>query len=257
MVVSPQHFTEVEGLRIQFRIRGDADSEPLLMLHGWGQSSLSFVGVASVLEERFRLLTPDLPGFGFSEPPPVAWGSSDYARAMAELIKIAGCESVTVLGHSRGGTIAVALAVEYPELVRKLVIVASPIVKLPPEKGVRRSSRRYSILRGVAKLMPPLRGRLLAWGQNRFGSADYRAAGPMRSTMVKVVNEDWRPALASVKVPVLLIWGTEDTEVPVRVAEEAMTELPDARLVTLDGAGHFPFLDQPDAFTEAVTSFLG
>ncbi|HEU0073492.1 MAG TPA: alpha/beta hydrolase, partial [Dehalococcoidia bacterium] len=67
----------------------------------------------------------------------------------------------------------------------------------------------------------------------------------------------WRPALAAVKAPVLLIWGTEDTEVPLRVAEEAMTELPDARLVTLEGAGHFPFLDPPEAFAEAVTSFLG
>jgi pimeloyl-ACP methyl ester carboxylesterase len=257
MAVSPQHFRDVDGLRVQFRLRGKADGEPLLMLHGWGQSSLSFVGVASALEERYRLLTPDLPGFGFSEAPPEAWGSSDYARAMAELIRIAGFESVNVLGHSRGGTIAVALAVEYPELVKKLVIVASPIVLLPPGAGVRRASLRYSMLRGVAKLVPPLRERMLSWGRQRFGSADYKAAGPLRSTLVKVVNEDWREALPMVKAPVLLIWGSEDSEVPLRVAEEAMGELADARLVTLEGAGHFPFLDEPGAFAEAVTSFLG
>lgn len=256
MAVSPQHFTEVEGLRLQFRLRGDPSGEGLLMLHGWGQSSLSFVGAAGILEERFRVLTPDLPGFGFSEPPPEAWGSTDYARVVAELIKAAGFESVDALGHSRGGTIALALATEYPELVRKLVIVASPILLLPPEPGVRRAGLRYSMVRGAARLVPPLRQRMLSWGRNRFGSADYRAAGPLRPTLVRVVNEDWRSALPSINVPVLLIWGSEDTEVPLRVAEEAMELLPDARLMTLDGAGHFPFLDQTEAFAEAVTAFL-
>jgi pimeloyl-ACP methyl ester carboxylesterase len=257
MAVSPQHFTDVDGLRVQFRMRGNAEGEPLLLLHGWGGNSLSFMGAATLLEEHYRTLAPDLPGFGFSEPPPEAWGSSDYARAMSVLIKAAGFESVAVLGHSRGGTIAVALATEHPELVKKLVIVAAPIVRLPAESGVRRASLRFSLLRGVAKLVPPLRERILAWGRDRFGSTDYKSAGAMRPTLVRVVNEDWRSALAAVKVPVLLVWGSEDTEVPLRVAEEALDELADARLVTLDGAGHFPFLDQPEPFAEAVTSFLG
>jgi pimeloyl-ACP methyl ester carboxylesterase len=257
MAVSPQHFTEVEGLRVQFRMRGAADGEPLLMLHGWGGSSLSFMSAASILEEKYRTLAPDLPGFGFSEAPAEAWGSADYARAIAGLPKSAGFEAVNVMGHSFGGKVAVELAVEHPELVKKLVIVASPIVRLPPEAGVRRASLRYSFLRGAAKLLPPFRERMLSWGRDRFGSADYKSAGVLRPTLVRVVNEDLRPLLASVKVPVLLIWGSEDTEVPLSVAEEAMDELADARLVTLEGAGHFPFLDQPESFAEAVTTFLG
>ena len=130
MAVSPQHFTEVEGVRMQFRMRGAASGEPLLMLHGWGANSLSFMGAASLLEERYRTLAPDLPGFGFSEAPPEAWGSADYARAVAGLPKSAGYESVSVIGHSFGGKVALALATEYPELVKKLVLVASPIVFL-------------------------------------------------------------------------------------------------------------------------------
>ena len=257
MAVSPQHFREVEGLRVQFRMRGAAGGEPLLMLHGWGGNSLSFMGAASLLEERYRTLAPDLPGFGFSEAPPEAWGSAEYARAVAELPKPAGYESVNVIGHSFGGKVALALATAYPELVKKLVIVASPVVRLSPEAGVRRAGLRYSMLRGAAKLLPPLRERILDWGRNRFGSADYRSAGILRPTLVRVVNEDWRPALASIRAPVLLIWGSEDAEVPLRVAQEAMGELMGARLVTLEGAGHFPFLDQPEAFAEAVTAFLG
>ncbi len=216
MVVSPQHFTDVEGLRVQFRLRGKADGEPLLMLHGWGQSSLSFMGAASLLEEKYRTLVPDLPGFGFSEPPPEAWGSAEYARAIAGLPRSAGFESVNVLGHSFGGKVALALATAYPELVKRLVIVASPIVQLPLEPGVRRRSRRFAMLRRAATLLPPLRERMLSWGRERFGSADYKSAGVLRPTLVRVVNEDMRPLLASVQAPVLLIWGSLDTEVPLR-----------------------------------------
>jgi pimeloyl-ACP methyl ester carboxylesterase len=140
--------------------------------------------------------------------------------------------------------------------VRKLIIVASPIVRLPPEPGARRTSLGYTVVRSLANLAPPFRERILDWGRERFGSTDYKAAGALRPTLVRVVNEDWRPVLSSIKVPVLLIWGSEDAEVPLQVAHEALEELPTARLVTLEGAGHFPFLDQPEPFTEAVTNFL-
>jgi pimeloyl-ACP methyl ester carboxylesterase len=254
MAVSPQHIREIGGLRLQFRLRGSG--RPLLMLHGWGQSSLSFMGAASALEQRYRLLTPDLPGFGFSEGPKEAWGSAEYARVMAELVRAAGFETVDVLGHSFGGKVALALATAYPELVRRLVIVASPIVRLPLEGGEQRRSGGYALVRRIAKLMPPLRGRILEWGRNRYGSADYRAAGPLRPTLVRVINEDWRPALAAVHAPVLLIWGGSDTEVPLRVAEEALEGLPSAELRVLDGAGHFPFLDDAEGFVAAVERFL-
>jgi pimeloyl-ACP methyl ester carboxylesterase len=257
MAVSPQHFREIEGLRVQFRMRGLASGEPLLMLHGWGQSSLSFMAAASALEERFRLLTPDLPGFGFSEAPKEAWGSAEYARVASELVGSAGYERVNVLGHSFGGKVALALATAYPEVVKRLVIVASPIVRLPLEGSEQRGSSAYRLVRRVASVTPgPLRERILAWGRNRYGSADYKAAGPLRPTLVRVVNEDWRPALPAVQAPVLLIWGSEDTEVPLRVAEEAMEALPKAGLKVMQGAGHFPFLDQPEAFAEAVAGFL-
>jgi pimeloyl-ACP methyl ester carboxylesterase len=256
MAVSPQHFSEVDGLRLQFRVRGLPSGEGLLMLHGWGQNSLSFMSAASALEQKYRLLTPDLPGFGFSEAPKEAWGSAEYARVVASLPTAAGFESVNVLGHSFGGKVALALATAYPELVKKLVIVASPIVRLPLEPGARGRSKTYVMVRKTANLVPPLRGRILDWARNRYGSADYKAAGPLRPTLVRVVNEDWRPALAAVQAPVLLIWGSADTEVPLRVAEEAVQELPRAELVVLEGAGHFPFLEQPQAFVDAVTKFL-
>ena len=255
MAVTPQHFAQIEGLRLHFRLRGEGP--PLLMLHGWGTNSLSFMGASLALEKRFRTLLPDLPGFGFSENPPTAWGVSDYARAVAALLDQTGFGTCDVLGHSFGGIVGTALAISRPELVNRLVLVASPVVRLPASSGVRARNRSYAMVRRVATLLPPVRERILDWGRMRYGSEDYRKAGPLRPTLVRVLGENWRDALPSVKAPALLIYGENDQDVPLAVAHAAIEALPDgAELVVLPGAGHFPFLDATDAFVEAVSSFL-
>jgi pimeloyl-ACP methyl ester carboxylesterase len=255
MAVNPQHFSSIDGLRVHFRLRGSG--EPLVLLHGWGQTSLGFAGVMPALEKQFRVLAPDLPGFGFSESPPAAWGSTEYAGVVASLIKNAGFERADVLGHSFGGKVAVALAASQPELVRRLVLVAAPVVRLPQVDGVRSRARGYKVARRLAALVPPpLQDRILGWARDRYGSEDYKAAGELRSTLVKVVNEDWRTELRSLRSPVLLVYGERDTDVPVAVAREALAEAPGAELVVIEGAGHFPFLDDRERFVDAVTTFL-
>lgn len=256
MAVSPQHFTQVDGLRVQFRVRGKGQ-EPLLLLHGWGGNSLTFFGAALALEERFRVLSPDLPGFGFSEQPPVAWGASEYARVVAGLLVASGFGAVNVVGHSFGGLVATALATSRPALVKRLVLVASPVVRLPRSGNVSMRSRAYRIVRTASNLVPPLRERIREWGIQKFGSEDYRNAGPLRPTMARVLSEDWRSALPKVACPTLLVYGENDEDVPLAVAEAAMTELPQgARLIVMPGAGHFPFLDDTPAFVEHVSGFL-
>jgi pimeloyl-ACP methyl ester carboxylesterase len=245
MAVNPQHFSVVDGLRVHFRLRGSG--EPVVLLHGWGQTSLSFAGIMPALERRFRVLAPDLPGFGFSESPPAAWSSAEYAGVVASLIENAGFERADVLGHSFGGKVAVALASSRPELVRRLVLVAA---------GVQSRARGYAIARKLASLAPPLRDRILGWARDRYGSEDYKAAGELRPTFVKVVNEDWRTELKSLRSPLLLVYGERDADVPLGVAREALAEAPNAELVVIEGAGHFPFLDDSDRFLDVVTRFL-
>ena len=228
----------------------------MVLLHGWGQTSLSFAGVVPALEKQFRVLAPDLPGFGFSESPPAAWGSAEYAGVVGSLIKNTGFERADVLGHSFGGKVAVALASSRPELVRRLVVVAAPVVRLPQGAGVRSRARGYTIARRLAGLAPPFRDRILEWARDRYGSEDYKAAGELRSTFVKVVNEDWRTALKGLRSPLLLVYGERDGDVPLAVAREALAEAPNAELVVIEGAGHFPFLDDSDRFLDSVTTFL-
>jgi pimeloyl-ACP methyl ester carboxylesterase len=88
------------------------------------------------------------------------------------------------------------------------------------------------------------------------GSPDYRAAGRMRPTLVRVVNEDLTPLLPMVQASVLLLWGDQDHEVGRHAMEIMAAKIPRARLMVFPGAGHFPFQDAPDEFRRGLTEFL-
>ena len=91
---------------------------------------------------------------------------------------------------------------------------------------------------------------------NRVGSKDYKQAGPMRSTLVKSVNQNLRPILPNIQAETLLIWGENDTDTPISFGKIMQDEIPNAELVILNGAGHYSFIDKPKEFCKSVETFL-
>jgi pimeloyl-ACP methyl ester carboxylesterase len=91
----------------------------------------------------------------------------------------------------------------------------------------------------------------------RIASEDYRNAGPLRPTFVRVVNEDFGPLLPEITAPTLLVWGARDDAVPLSHARRMEEAIPDAGLVVFEDAGHFAYLDEPDRFCRIVRHFLG
>ncbi len=246
----------VDGQETYYRAQGRGAS--LLLLHGWGVSGEAFAGLGKTLEDRFAVIAVDLPGFGWSAPPPAAWGSLDYATHIHRFMHVVGIRSAHVLGHSFGGRVAIALAAHFPQRVRRLVLVASG--------GIRPwRTARYYVTVGAAKLVRRLFAPSI-WGHrgerlrsallNRFGSRDYRQAGPMRPTLVKLVNEDARPLLVEVRAPTLIVWGNRDREVPEASMRIMARGIRGARLEILEGAGHFPFVEMPEPFVRLVGDFL-
>jgi pimeloyl-ACP methyl ester carboxylesterase len=246
----------IGGLDTYYTLQGAG--RPVVLLHGWGTSSQSLLGVAATLAEGFHVLAVDLPGFGWSDPPPVAWGSAEYAAHVEGLLDETAVGPAAVLGHSFGGRVAIRLAASRPERVTRLVLVASA--------GIRRARRPRDYVRlGVTKLLNgclrlPLAGRLArpaaARWRERVGSRDYKAAGRMRPTLVRLVNEDLAPLLPRVEAPTLLLWGDRDEEVGKAAVLTMAGMIRGARLRVFQGAGHFPFQDQPAEFGRALASFL-
>ena len=230
----------------------------LLLLHGWGATKELMAPVAQRLP-GYRVIVPDLPGFGGTAPPPAAWGPDEYAAWVLALLDRLGVGRAHVVGHSNGGRVAVALAAAHPERIGRLVLTDSAGIR--PRHGLRHHwrVRTFKLLRWAAArtwLPGPLRS-VAAGRAERRGSDDYRAAsGTVRASMVRLVNADMRPALARLTTSTLLIWGERDRETPPEDGRTMERLIPDAGLVIFEGSGHFAYAEQPDRFCRIVDVFL-
>lgn len=238
--------------------REEGRGEPVVLLHGWGASSQSLSPLCGALADGFRVVAVDLPGFGWSQAPPAAWGSPEYAGHVAALLQRLGIPRAHLFGHSFGGRIAIRMAAEQPERVSRLVLVASAGIR--PRRGAGYYGRVAAAK--LARWFFSLPGwgaagrRIISRVYGRFGSRDYRAAGPMRPTLVKLVNEDLTAVLPAIQAPTLILWGDRDQEVPRGAMEIMAARIPGARLRVFGGAGHFPFVDAPEEFGRTVREFL-
>ena len=224
-------------------IYGEGNPE-VLALHGWGRRGNDF---AKVLE-GLSGIAPDLPGFGASPVPDEVIGADSYADIVAAALDSFDRPPVLV-GHSFGGRVAVCLAAKHPNRVGPLVLTGVPLIRLQTGRG---PSLAYRSVRRLNQL-GLISDQRLEREKRRRGSDDYRAAtGVMRDILVKVVNESYEDQLAEVSKPVHMVWGAEDQEVPVTVAEQARAVLGEASLEVLPGVGHFVPLEAPESLRSAI-----
>jgi pimeloyl-ACP methyl ester carboxylesterase len=227
----------------------------VLALHGWARSHRDFDAVvAGDGSGPLPALALDLPGFGASPPPPGAWGAEDYAELVGSVLR-AMETPVVVLGHSFGGRVALHLAVQRPEVVEALVLTGAPMLH-PLGRRRARPALAYRVTRRLHSLRLVSDAAMEA-SRQRFGSADYRAAqGVMRDVLVRAVNETDEVQLDSVRCPVHLVWGGDDTAAPLEVAERALARLALGDLAVHPGVGHLTPLLIPSALRAAVVSCL-
>ncbi|MDP8922620.1 MAG: alpha/beta hydrolase [Chloroflexota bacterium] len=252
----------IDGLRIACRTRGALDgTRPIaVVLHGWGASSAAVASIQACLADSHDSVAPDLPGFGASDPLPAVWGSEEYLAIITALLDQLGIRRANLLGHSRGGHFAFAFAARHPDRVDRLVLIDSAGIR--GRRGAAYQARVLAFKAGRRVLQSrPLAGPrgapLRALFERRFGSADYRAAcGPLRGTLVRLVNDDARHLLPNVQAPTLLIWGELDDATPLVDGQLMERLIPDAGLVVFPGAGHFSYADDPGRFCRVVSHFL-
>ncbi len=225
----------------------------VLALHGWRRDHRDFDGVLSGTD-AFASIALDLPGHGATPPPEVAWGSPEYARALVPLLHEMD-PPVVVIAHSFGGRVAVHLAALAPGQIAGLVLTAVPLFRAV--EGRRRPPLKFRLAKrlAAAKVISPER---LEEERQRYGSADYRAAsGVMRDVFVTLVAEDYRDVLDRVSCPVELVWGDNDSEVPVSVAHKVEAALPrGAALQICQGVGHMTPLAVPGELRAAAERLL-
>lgn len=232
----------------------------VLALHGWRRTHSDFIGVLGTGSSigPSSAIAVDLPGFGASPPPPEAWGSADYAALVARMLRAGGPGSpegpVVVLGHSFGGRVAVHLAGSHPDLVRALVLTGAPVGER--DGPSRKPPTAFRLIRSARKahLVPE---QMLERARQRYGSPDYIAAqGVMRQVLVTLLAEHYEDQLSRIRCPVELVWGDDDTEAPLSMAESVHAAVPGSVLTIAPGAGHLTPQSVPELLRRAVDRAL-
>lgn len=219
-------------------------------MHGWGRSSADFHSTLDGLSGQAALdaIALDLPGFGATPPPPSAWGSPEYASAVSPVLDEMA-DQIVLVGHSFGGRVAAYLAPRHPDRVKAVILSSVPLIRL---QSPRRAPALFLLARRAHR-MGLLSDDRLQHLRIKYGSSDYRAAqGVMRSVLVKLMTETYDAQLRALDVPVELVWGDDDKDVPLPVAEQVIGTLRHGSLSVCPGAGHLVPLTAPSKLRELI-----
>lgn len=222
---------------------------PVVLLHGWGQNIEMMKPVGDKLKKNHRVIIIDLPGFGESKEPNDLWTMYDYADHIHELLKHLKVDNPILIGHSFGGKISLIYASKYK--VNKLILFGSPF-----KKNIKKPNLKTKVLKSLIKV-PGLR-KLEGFAKKHMGSRDYRQASPfMRKILVEHVNLDITEDVKKINCPTLIIWGTQDAEVPISDAYELEKLIKDAAVIPYEGCTHYAYLELLGQTVRVIRSFIG
>lgn len=237
---------EADGFRIRYQEAGQG--APLVSLHGAGGMRIS--RAHALLAEQSRVIAFEVPGFGHSPPNERSQSMPELARTMAQAMANLGLERFNLMGHSFGGTLALWLAVQQPERIQALVLVAPAAIRPAGERPRRGLSpeERMALLYAHPERqapMPPPDPAILAKQQALVS----RVSGPAR-------DETLESRLPGLQIPVLVLFGTLDRVIPPEMGRLYCEKLPNCHLVLVYDAGHAIDADRPEAFVSVVGDFL-
>jgi 3-oxoadipate enol-lactonase len=240
------------------------EGPPLFLLHSLLSDRASFDAVVPELSKSFRVIVPELPGFGRSHA--VTGGLAAVADRMAEAVKdAAGGQDAIVLGNGYGGFVALQMAIRHPGIATTFVLADCGAAFSEAGREAFRNMAAASRAKGLSGITDVAMRRLFA--------AEFQAAHPdlmadRRAAFLRtdldvfcaacdaLANLDLRPELASVKTPVLVLVGEHDEATPPPMSHELAAGLPQAHLEIIPGCAHVPQLQSPKLFLEMIADFL-
>lgn len=248
----------VKNLHIFYNNEGTGD--PILILHGWGSRSSHWVKTQTELAKcGYRVIIPDLPGFGQSDEPKENWSLAEYSDLIHKFAEKLGLRYFTLVGHSLGGRIAIDYASRYQNQLHVLVLMdAAGIMRRQKLK-----TRLFLLLTKIGNLIfelpiliflqKPVRK---IWYRLTRTHDYYRASPKMRSVMRRILEENIRQYLPRITKPTLILWGEKDFITPVDDALIIHNEIPLTHLHIFPNLGHAIHLQAPLDVAQQIDKFL-
>lgn len=267
---------QVDGLDLAYVDEGPRDSAetPMLLVHGLGATLDHWALAVPLFARHRRVLAIDLPGFGRSAKPDRLYAPAEFVAVLRGFLRALGVERVVLVGHSMGGAISAELTLDHGDAVERLVLVdAAGMTRMPTgllDYLVERFEQSVDPKRIV---LPPRLVRAMV--KLVFYEPSAFAERNVVRILASMSEEDWpdrvrsfvrsvsglarsrvRQRLAEIRLPTLIVWGARDRVLPLRHGRRLHDGIRGSKLVVFPRTGHCPQIERPEAFCEAVESFL-
>jgi 3-oxoadipate enol-lactonase len=249
---------------LDHRLHGPDGAPALVLSNSLGTTQELWERQLSGLAERFRVLTYDHPGHGASSLPEQPYTIEAFARSLLALLDELGLERFSFCGVSIGGMVGMALALDAPERVERLVLSCTSAYLGPPNQWAERA--RLVRSDGVGAIADTVVGR---WFTAELARDEPELVARFRATLAATPPEgyarccealgawDARERISAISVPTLVVAGAEDPATPVEHADLIAARIHGARLLVLERAAHLANVERADTFTRAVLEHLG
>lgn len=238
---------------------------PVILLHGWLGSWGLWQETMGFLGRSYRTYALDFWGFGESGKKRETYAVQDFVGLVNQFMEQLGISQAPLVGHSMGGTVSLALAIQHPQRVRKVVVVGSPIVgsslafplKLSGYKGI--AFLLFNMMwafRLTMRLVDPFICRDPRFPEMMDRDLSRTTVESFLLSIASLRRTDLRPKLNEIKIPVMGIYGDRDNIVHPRQWQPLKEGVPHAKIIHWEKAQHFVMLDKPQDFMESLKTFL-
>ncbi|PGK30647.1 alpha/beta hydrolase [Bacillus anthracis] len=241
-----EKMVEIDGQSIYFKQIGK-ENPPLLMFHGFGNSSDGFSDIYSDLAKRHTIISVDILGFGRSSKPiNYSYTFPNQANMYYKLMKKLEYNTFAILGHSMGGELALNLTYLYPNAITHLILVDAPGIESLQKETFSPKPSLKNTLNTVSDIREYQENDVK---YNRNNTSHYKELRKMIENPISMDPKE-------IQAPTLIVWGRKDKSVPLADGEKYQKLIKNSRLKIIEDGYHAPFRQEPKEFVEYINEYF-
>jgi len=259
-----EKFINIDENKIRY-LESDNSGNTLVLIHGLGASAERWEYTIPHFKKNYRIIVPDLIGFGYSDKPLVDYTTDFFSEFLKKFLEKLEIKNPMLIGSSLGGQIIAEYTLNNNDAVKKLILISpSGVMKhstpaldayvmaaLYPNQEAAKSA--FEMMSGSSKNIDP---KIVESFVKRMQLPNAKMA--FMSTLLGLKNSQiLTEKLSSITVPTMVVWGELDPVIPVKYADSIVSTIKDCRFYRMDGCGHTPYVDDPETFVKIVMEFLG
>jgi pimeloyl-ACP methyl ester carboxylesterase len=258
-----EKFLQIDGNKIRYLESGDS-KKTLVLIHGLGASAERWDQVIPLFADEFRVVVPDLIGFGYSDKPLVDYTTEFFSEFLQKFFVASDIKRPNLIGSSLGGQIIAEYATSHSQDIEKLILVSpSGVMKkstpaldayimaalYPNEQSAKNA---FELMEGSGK---NVNEKIVNGFVERMRLPNAKLA--FMSTLLGIKNSELITSkLQTISTPTMIIWGSNDPVIPIHYADSFVSTIQDCRFFRMDGCGHTPYVHDPHIFASKVLEFL-